>query len=226
MKKLLATFTLALAGCFCLPAYASTINIDLNSVYTGATPTGPAPWLQAEFAYNLGDKFGTLTLTSKLSGSDFVQGGKKVNAATGWAFYLDPLLQSAACTGGTNCADQVFIQNYLNSGPTGLGDYNLGFTWSKNGPGGRFAAGDTAIYKLMFADPLSASPFVANGAGFLSTAHIQGIGEAGNSAWITDGGSTPNDVPEPSQLSVLLVGLFALGLMLYARRRAAVASRV
>ncbi|KEZ79103.1 hypothetical protein C41B8_00100 [Salinisphaera hydrothermalis C41B8] len=222
------TFALALAGSFCLPAYASTINIDLNSVYTGATPTGPMPWLQAEFAYNLGDTSGTLTLTSKLSGSDFVQGGKNVKAATGWAFYLDPLLQSATCTGGTNCADHAFIQNYLNSGPTGLGDYNLGFTWSKNGPGGRFVAGDTAIYTLMFADPLSASPFVANGAGFLSAAHIQGItGDAGDSsAWITDGGSTPNDVPEPSQLSVLLVGLLALSLMLYARRRAAVEPRV
>lgn len=225
MNKILAAFTLVLAGCFCLPVYASTIDISLDSVYTGARPNGSAPWLQAEFSYNLGDSFGTLTLTSKLSGDDFVQGGKKVKATTGWAFYLNPLLQSADCTGGSNCADETFIHDYLNSGPTGLGDYNLGFTWSTKGVGGRFGAGDDAIYKLIFANPLSSSPLVANDAGFLSAAHIQGIvGDPnGNSSWVTDG---PADVPEPSQISVLLIGLLCLGLMLYARRAALADPRV
>ena len=212
MNKIFAVFAFILASSFCLPVYAGMMTINLNSVFTGATPSGPAPWLQATFAYNVGDTSGTLVLNSLLKDGDFLQGSKNGNGTTGWAFYLDPLVQSASCTNG-NCADLVQIQNSVNTGPTGLGNYNLGFNWD---PKGRFVAGDSATYDLMFSSPLSSSPFIANDNGFMSAAHIQGIGTAGSSSWVTDG---PTDVPEPSQLSVLLIGLLGFGGVLYARRR-------
>lgn len=205
-----------------------TQNIDLNTVYTGATPSGPAPWLSAEFSSETGATSGVLTLTSLLDGSDFVQGGKNANAVVGWAFYLDSGPSSVTCSGGSNCADSVFFGDEYNSGPV-PGDFNLSFSWDQSD---RFMGADTAIYALEFGSALAGSPFALNDSGWTSVAHIQGIAPNGCSGWIVAGsgdgasGGTPCgdggqtiDVAEPSSVSLFAMMLAGIGLLAVARGR-------
>ena len=52
---------------------ASATTISVDQVFTGATPDGSPPWLVATFTQT-GSNTGTLTLTSHLNGTDFLQG--------------------------------------------------------------------------------------------------------------------------------------------------------
>ncbi|HEY9112347.1 MAG TPA: hypothetical protein VIM92_11315 [Rhodanobacteraceae bacterium] len=203
----IALFTLA------TPAVAVPVSqtINLDQVFTGNTPDGPAPWLTATFTYDVGSTTGTLVLQSNLSDSDFVQGAMGV---TGWGFNIDQTLASFNCTSGT-CADTVLTSG-VNSGPV-PGGFNLGFGWTSQN---RFDGSDTATYLLTFDSALDGtSPFVANGSGWLSFAHIQGItGDC--SGFIVSGTGTLGTsegpchvvVPEPEALGSL--GMFGLGALL------------
>lgn len=210
--------TLALA--FGSVARATTISIDatynLNTVYTGSIPDGTAPWLSASFNASQGSESGILTLTSNLTGSDFVQGLSSNKSALGWGFYLNSNIASVTCISG-NCANTVLSGGAYNSGPV-PGIYNLAFGWNAQN---RFTGADYAEYSLTFENALGTNPFSLNTAGWVSVAHIQGIGDSGScSGWIVSGngepqggaqcGSTPPpNVPEPGVL-----GLFAFGLLL------------
>jgi hypothetical protein len=204
----IALFTLA------TPAIAVPVSqtINLDQVFTGNTPDGPAPWLTATFTYDVGSTTGTLVLQSKFSDSDFLQGATGV---TGWGFNIDQTLADFDCTSGT-CANTVLTSS-LNSGPV-PGGFNFGFGWtSKN----RFDGSDTATYLLTFDSALdSTSPFVANDSGWLSYAHVQGI-TGGCSGFIvsgtgrlgtSDGPCMNVTVPEPEALGSL--GMFGLGALL------------
>lgn len=191
------------------PAFASPVTINMNQVFTGATPDGPAPWLVATFNQT-GSNTGTLTLTSHLTGPDFLQGLNSSNSTVGWAFYLDQSLSAITCSSGTcGNSNSGFNAGGFGTGPAHAGTFNLGFGW---GPGrsNRFLAGDSAVYNLTFASALSGNPFAANEDGWFSVAHVQGLGTLGrNSGWIVS--DTVVAVPEPAEL-----GLFGLGLVLVA----------
>ncbi len=226
MKKITPLLLLALAAATSLPTYATAISatIDLDTIFTGASPSGSSPWLNATFTSDTTSNTGTLTLTSKLTGSDFLQGLESANAAVGWAFFLDSGISSIACTAGNNCADNVLFDDTFNAGPVG-NSWNLAFGWAS---GDRFEAGDTAVYDITFDSILAGgSPFGTNTddrvGGWLAVAHVQGIG-SGCSGWIVGGagsgaqGETEQcasvQVPEPSVLGMfglgtLMVGLFA-----------------
>ena len=209
------------------PAFAVPISqtIQLNQVYTGSTPDGSPPWLRATFTQT-GTDTGTLTLTSLLGGSDFLQGLNSTKSTIGWAFYLNQSLSGLSCSSGV-CADNgaLFGGSY-NSGPV-PGVFNLAFGWSS---GNRFDGTDSAIYDLTFASALTGNPFGANGSGWWSVAHVQGIGPNGScSGWIVSGngtlgsGSGPcggtHEVPEPNALGVFGLGVLLIGGFLGWRRR-------
>lgn len=211
------------------PALATpmTQTIDLNQVFEGNIPDGPSPWLSATFTYNPGSTTGTLVLTSNLSDADFVQGDSGV---TGWGFYLSGnSLISSSCSGV--CADTI-LKTALNSGPVkGSGKngwgFNFGFGWDT---GNRFDGTDSATYQLTFANALtSTSPFAANGGGWYSYAHVQGL-VGGCSGYIVSGSGTlgeqdgpctppPTNVPEPAGLGVFGLGVMLIGLFIGLRRR-------
>lgn len=196
------------------PAFATPVTINVDQVYTGTTPDGSPPWLVATFNQT-GSNTGTLTLTSQLSGSDFLQGLNSSNSTVGWAFYLNQSVSTMTCTGTCGNGNSGFDAGGFNTGPVG-GTFNLAFGW---GPHGRFEAGDSAVYDLTFADTLSGNPFTANSSGWLSVAHVQGIGPHGGSGWIVTGTGTIVSVPEPAELGVFGLGLLAIGVFAGLRRR-------
>lgn len=231
MKKKHAGFGIILAATVALfatatPAFATPITqtINLNEVYTGYTPYGPAPWLTATFTYDPGSTTGTLVLTSNLSSSGFVQGP---NGVIGWGFNLNGnSINDYSCAGV--CANSV-LNSSVNSGPV-PGGFDLGFGWiSQN----RFNGSDSATYSLSFADTLTTSPFVANGSGWLSYAHVQGLAPSNCSGFVVSGngafnnpgglcdGSTPPpvSVPEPGVLGMFGLGIVLIGGFLGWRRR-------
>lgn len=218
------------------PVFASvswiSATISLNQVYTGATPDGTPPWLVATFTQT-GPTTGTLTLTSDLSASDFLQGLNSPHATdnVGWAFYLNQSLSSVTCETGGTCGNgnSGFNASGFNTGPVG-GVFNLAFGW---GPGAsnRFVAGSAATYDLTFSSDLTGNPFVGNTDGWLSVAHVQGI-TGGCSGWIVAGTGSlgtgsgpctitppPHSVPEPSDLGIFGLGVLLIGGFLGWRRR-------
>jgi hypothetical protein len=208
-------------------------TVYLNQSSLGHQPNAPevgaanGSWLVASLEQDSTDasKY-TLTLKSYLTHSNFV-------GQSGWALNIAGTISGGYCSGGV-CATQA----YSTSGPghpvPGLGSFNLGFAW-KHGFGG----GDSATYILTASDPLS---LITNEAGFASAAHIQNISPDSSNfydhffpydccfgccchppcdGWITAAGVTPppHDVPEPSELPMMFLGLALLGgLGLYQRR--------
>lgn len=232
MRMILGSVALAAVAWlgFASPAFATTQTINLNQVYTGYIPDGPSPWLVATFTYTPGSTTGTLTLQSHLSDADFVQGW---NGVTGWGFYLSGnRLADYSCSSGA-CANTV-LTTTLNSGPVkGTGKnkwgFNFGFGWDS---GNRFDGTDSAIYELTFASALtSTSPFMANGGGWYSYAHVQGLvggcsgyivngtGALGEQNGYCDGTPPPVNVPEPSALGMLGLGVMLIGIFVGLRRR-------
>ncbi len=209
-------------------ATSITTVIGLDTVFTGYTPDGNAPWLTAEFTSSVGSRTGTLVLSSNTSGPDFVQGLNSRMATVGWAFYLNQAVAGLTCTAG-KCADNNALYNAsgFNTGPV-PGTFNLAFGWSS---GNRFVGGDSATYDLTFSSLLTSNPFVENGSSWSSVAHVQGIAGTNCSGWIVSGdgsgaaGSGPCidhtrvDVPEPGELGVFGLGLLFAGLFLGLRRR-------
>lgn len=106
------------------------------------------------------------------------------------------------------------------------------------GSQGRFLSGDVAVYTISFNTALADSPFAPTPigknkkGGWLSAAHVQGIGTAGCSGWIVSGGgqgasgddgkctgTPPISVPEPSVLGMFGLGTLVLGLFAGLGRR-------
>lgn len=204
-------------------------TIQLDQVYTGSTPDGASPWLEARFDQT-GSNAGTLTLTSHLDGSDFLQGLNSSHATVGWAFYLDQALDSINCSSGSCASNNALSGGNYNAGPV-TGPFNLAFGWASSS---RFDGSDSAIYALTFSSALTGNPFVANQSGWSSVAHVQGIGpNASCSGWIVSGSGTlggnptacgtpfnvPHVVPEPGSLGMFGLGALLAGLSLGLRRR-------
>ncbi|TAM62192.1 MAG: PEP-CTERM sorting domain-containing protein [Rhodanobacter sp.] len=204
---------------------STTININLDKVFTGSIPDGMGPWLKATFTSDMGASSGTLTLTSYLSNPDFVQGLNSNRSAIGWAFYLNRTVTGINCTSGTCADNNAFSETGgFNSGPV-PGVFNLAFGWSS---GNRLQSGSSAVYDLTFSSALNGNSLAVNPNEWLSVAHVQGI-LGGCSGWIvsgtgtTQGGSpciTPRQtVPEPAAMGIFGLGLLLMGLFVGLRRR-------
>jgi len=230
MNRIPTLAGMALTALMALPLQVAatpiSTSIALDTVFSGNTPDGPAPWLIAEFTSAVGSNTGTLVLSSHTGGPDFIQGLNSQQSTVGWAFYLNQALSpsGAACTAGT-CADNgaSYKAGGFNTGPV-PGLFNLAFGWSQSN---RFMIGDSATYALTFASPLTGNPFVENASHWSSVAHIQGIADD-CSGWIVSGNGTGAEgsgpcrsvtVAEPGALGMLGLGLLFGGLLLGLRRR-------
>lgn len=232
MTRIMTLIGAALGALLLLPMQVAatpvTTSVDLNTVFTGNTPDGAAPWLHADFTFSAGSETGTLTLSSMAGDADFVQGLQNAKGAVGWAFYFNQVISSVKCTSSLCAADYALYFGQGKSANAGAvkGDFNLAFGWSS---GNRLEAGDSVTYELTFKDLLSGNPLVPNAMGWSSVAHIQGI-TGGCSGWVVAGNGTVGDggtpcittlvqVPEPGDLGLFGFGLLAAGLLCSMRRR-------
>jgi hypothetical protein len=211
------TCMMAAAGVLAAASVASAdfLAIDLNFEFSGATaPSGSAPWLRAEFSSSTAGEV-DLKLISLLHGDN-----EKI---TKWTFNLDPALSATGLNvthdGGQAPASVSKGVDAFKADGDGYFDLLFSFPTSGN----TFGKGETAEFTITSADPITAASFAylsVNGPpsknGFMSAAHVQGIGPGGGqSGWIA-----PTMVPLPAPVALGGAGLaLAAGMGAWRRRR-------
>lgn len=197
-----------------LPLSASTVTYDFGQLSGGTSPDGTPPWLQAVFTDN-SQPANTVQLTltaGNLTGNEFV---------SCWYFNLNPALDptglNISVSGSSGSVTGPTVQtgaNAFKAGPDGKYDVLLGFSTANSG---RFMAGDSITFTITDLSGLTADDFdqlstAAGGAGpYLSAAHVQSIGQDGDSAWINPTSTflnsndrSPLSVPDGSTTAILL----------------------
>lgn len=227
MKRLIV---MLLSGLFfCTPFSAHALFYEFDTVLTGATPGGPAPWLTAEFTNSSQNVAGVVTsgVLLKLRAPNLMT-SPATEFVTNWYFNntLEDIIHNlkfATALTGTALANKNYYPvdiNDLNAGGGARFDIYFQFQTS-NKNSGRFERGDLADIFLYGVEGLTAESFntlsTSNNEGkkYFAEAHIQGISSGDGSAWVIPGPETP--VPEPGTYVLLGGGL--LGLAIYNRRR-------
>lgn len=195
-------------------AHADTITFNMNTVYSGGTPSGSAPWATATIS-DTGTNTVTLTMDNLLSSPQFI---------SDWYFNLDPA-EVGSVTGSDFNYKSGFAANSTQVGEDGFkadggGYYDIDINWLTS-QGNRFVGGDKAVYTIT-ASGLDAQDFLylstqSGGHGtHYSAIHVQGIPPCGDSAWV---GSDKANVPEPGTMALFGMGLALAGALSFVRRK-------
>ncbi len=195
MFSIIMTLSISLQG--------ADLLYELNTVFSGpGTPSGPTPWLTAEFNNN-GD--GTVRLqmsTNTLATGEFV---------SKWYFNYDPTKTvtdlSFSRVGSAPPGDPAISTGTNSFQADGDGKFDIEFSFQTSLTN-RFGPSQSIIYDISSTSAsLDVSLFdyisvEGGGAGTFNTAaHIQGLGsENEDSAWIANNGAV---IPEPSTYFML-----------------------
>ncbi len=195
MKKIAITAGLAAIGTFALPA---TVTFNLNSIYTGATPNGTAPWVTITIDDIAANKVNVRVDHNATSvAPQFVS---KV-----W-LNVSPFVSDITISNEVNANKRdgfSLSNNNVNGGGGHVFDMELSFVTSNSGGGvnrlkpGEFWSGD------MTGTGLTATNFLdVSNNGLLAGAQIQGI-DGVNSGHV-------GIVPEPATMTALALGIGAI----------------
>lgn len=217
MKKLLLLVTLITGFiAFSLPAQATSLVMGLNYEFSGANePAGSTdPWLKATF--DDGGTPGVVTL--KLEGVGLVAN----EFVTEWDFNFNPDLALDSLGITTSYSDVSIDKGTDNFKADGDGYFDIQFSFVQAPPANRFGAGSVAMFEFTM-DGLTVNDFnfvsvdgPVGKTGFLTAAHVQGIGPNDDlSGWIAPN-SHETVIPEPS--TVFLLGLGLLGILGFGRK--------
>jgi hypothetical protein len=202
---------------------ATGILYQFNTPFpTDPSPSGPTPWLTADFENSAGGV--TLTLSAAgLTGSEF---------ASEMYFNIAPNLDQSLLNFSETASTGTFSAPTINQAPgdnnykaDGDGKYDFVFEFG-TANGTTFGSGDSITYFISGILGLTASNFAylsapAGGSGpFYAAAHIQSLSNGG-STWIEPGGGPIlTSVPEPSSETILGgLGLISLFIIHLGRKR-------
>ena len=202
ITRFIAIAGVATLGAMALPA---VLIYNLNTIYTGGTPGGPAPWVTITMSDIVANKVNVLVEHSASSTIGQFVSNVYLN--------LDPFVSGITLSNEVNANKRDNHNTALNGINGGAGqtfDLEINFITSNSGGGvnrlkpGEFWSGN------LTGTGLSTTNFIsANKDGYFAAAKIQGI----------DGGAISSHfgvVPEPATLLIFSVGVTAI---LHRRRR-------
>jgi hypothetical protein len=214
-------FTATLVGAFsalALPANALLLTYD--ELVAGATPASGSPWLTANIT-DLGDNTGVqMTLDVGVTSPEFL---------TDIYFSLGSGADLSLLADPTTSPDiSLETCNSNSKDPANTGPWQLCLAFAPN----LHVDSPTSItFNLL---GLSVGDFGPNASGWWSVAHIQGV-QPNCSSWVGSdngtGSGTPasgytcTSVPEPGTLSLLWIGVVAIGASEVRRRRRAATAK-
>jgi hypothetical protein len=199
---------------------ANTITLNLDTVLSGKSPAGLAPWVTATFT-DVGPNSVRLTLRA----TDLTPGEFLGRGALYFNLAPDVSHLTTSFIGGQK-GHLKFGADAFNAGGNGLFDAELNFAQAgKN----RFTRGEKSVW-LLHGHGLNAADILAlslggnnSSEGLYVASHFQGSGLGRSGDWITDtppGGTTgetpldtPSAVPIPPALVLFGSGLVGLGLL-------------
>ena len=211
MRKMGAGILLAAAS-LALNASGAGIIYQFDNSFSGAVPTGTAPWVTANIQNTSGGVDLTIS-TAGLTSGEFL-GSLYLNINP--SYNVNNLTFSFL--GGTAGVSTPTIQTGEDGFKAdGDGKYDILFSFDTSNAG-VFGAGDTMSFFISGISGLNANDFVylstpAGGNGpFDAAGHIQGIGANGDSAWVNPSqGAIVVPVPEPGSYALLLLAAGLIG---------------
>lgn len=202
-------------------ARGHTVTTQLDEVYSGATPLGPAPWLTLRFKDYAPNLVLLTVTTTDILAPEFVSEIE---------FNYNPLknVKNLAFTSQSGVAFKsvALKANGEHAGPIHTFDVDLAFATANNGK--RLGPGATASILISSTKPgetLEALDFnfftLYRGEHVAAAAHIQGIPlpSGSGSAWV--GSEVLVAMPEPSTMLLAGLGLAVLARMRRGRRQGA-----
>lgn len=209
LKAFLCFLTVILCVCS-VPASAALVSFDMTVIFEGpGVPTNPPPWLNATF--DDGGSAGTVDLTITALG--LIGNQEKVR---GVYFNFDPALDLTQLVFSAPSKTGSFEDPVISLGvdsfqADGDGLYDILIDFNNDGQQKAFNGGDAVKYTISLASltansfDFSSTPSGEMGA-YQTAAHLLGLGESQDSAWVT--------IPEPTTICLL-----GLGVLLLRRKR-------